>query len=78
MATSVFVLAITAAFGSAIHAFSAEPVWPVVAWSIPGVLIGSAMGSQVGTHLPAKMMEKSLGVLFAGVGGLVLVREFLF
>jgi len=77
IATSVFVLAITAAFGAAIHALSAEPVWSVVAWSIPGVLIGSTIGSRVGKFLPAKVMEKGLGIVFAGVGGLVLVREFL-
>jgi len=78
IATSVFVLPITAAFGAAIHALSAEPVWSVVAWSIPGVLIGSTIGSRVGKFLPAKMMEKGLGIIFAGVGGLVLIREFLF
>ena len=77
IATSVFVLAITAAVGAAIHAVSAQTPWHVVGWSIPGVLIGSTIGSRVGKYLPARLMEKGLGVVFALVGGLVLVLEFL-
>ncbi len=77
IATSVFVLAITAAVGAAIHALSAQPPWHVVGWSIPGVLIGSTIGSRVGKYLPARLMEKGLGVVFALVGGLVLALEFL-
>lgn len=76
IATSVFVLAIVAAVGAGIHALSAEPVWQVVGWSVPGVLIGSTIGSRVGKHLPARVMEKGLGVVFGGVGLLVLVLEF--
>ena len=73
IATSVFTLAVVAALGAAVHALHAQPVWPVVAWSIPGVLLGSTIGSRVGKYLPAKIMEKALGVVFAGVGILVLV-----
>jgi uncharacterized membrane protein YfcA len=76
IATSIFTLALVAAVGAAIHALSAEPVWHVVAWSIPGVLIGSTIGSRVGKYLPAPIMEKALGVVFGGVGVLVLVLEF--
>ena len=63
--------------GAAIHALSAAPPWHVVGWSIPGVLIGSTIGSRVGKYLPARLMEKGLGVVFALVGGLVLALEFL-
>ncbi len=77
IATSVFTLAIVAAVGAGIHALSAQPMWEVVGWSIPGVLIGSTIGSRVGKYLPAKVMEKGLGVVFAGVGVLVLALEFL-
>ena len=77
IATSVFTLAIVAAVGASIHALSAEPVWRVVGWSIPGVLVGSTVGSRVGKHLPAALMEKVLGVVFGGVGLLVLALEFL-
>ena len=77
IATSVFVLAVVAAVGAGIHALSAEPVWPVVGWSVPGVLIGSTIGSRVGRYLPAKVMEKGLGLVFGAVGLLVLVLEFM-
>jgi len=77
IATSVFTLAIVAAVGASIHALSAEPVWRVVGWSIPGVLVGSTVGSRVGKHLPGTLMEKVLGVVFGGVGLLVLALEFL-
>jgi len=77
VATSVFVLAITAVAGALIHALSAAPAWNVVGWSIPGVLIGSAIGSRIGGLLPAHFMEKGLGVIFALVGALVLLLEFL-
>ena len=76
IATSVFTLALVAAVGAGIHALSAQPAWQVVGWSIPGVLIGSTIGSRVGKHLPARVMEKGLGVVFGGVGILVLVLEF--
>ena len=46
-------------------------------WSIPGVLIGSTIGSRVGKYLPARLTEKGLGVVFALVGGLVLALEVL-
>ena len=77
IATSVFTLAIVAAVGAGIHALSAQPVWQVVGWSIPGVLIGSTIGSRVGKYLPANVMEKRLGVVFGSVGILVLALEFI-
>ena len=76
IATSVFTIAVVATLGAAVHALNAEPVWNVVAWSIPGVLVGSTVGSKLGKYLPAKLMEKGLGVVFALVGLLVLGLEF--
>lgn len=73
IATSVFTLAIVATVGAAVHALHAEPAWHVVVWSVPGVLLGSTLGSRIGKYLPAKVMEKALGVVFALVGILVLV-----
>lgn len=75
VATSVFVLAVTAIVGSAVHAFHAEPVWYVVVWSIPGVLIGSAVGSRAGKYMPDDLMEFGLGILFGVVGAGVLALE---
>ena len=77
IATSVFTFAIVALIGAGIHALAAEPPWHVVGWSTPGVLIGSAIGNNVGKHLPGPSMEKGLGVVFGLVGGLVLALEFL-
>ncbi len=76
VATSVFTLAIVALAGATIHALAASPPLHVVGWSIPGVLVGSTIGSRVGSYIPARLMEKGLGVLFGLVGVLVLVLEF--
>jgi uncharacterized membrane protein YfcA len=77
VATSVFTLAVAAAAGALVHALSATPVWYVVAWSIPGVVLGGTIGSRVGKHLPSDLMEVALGVVFALVGALVLGVELL-
>ncbi|MBX0325520.1 sulfite exporter TauE/SafE family protein [Halomicroarcula sp. F13] len=75
VATSVFVLGITAVAGAVVHALTATPVWYVVAWSIPGVLIGGTIGTRVGKYVPSELMETGLGVVFAIVGGIVLALE---
>ena len=77
VATSVFVLAIAAAAGAAVHALTATPVWFVVAWSIPGVVIGGTVGTRVGKYVPSDLMETGLGVVFAIVGIIVLATEVL-
>lgn len=77
VATSVFALAITALVGAGVHALSAVPAWSVVVWSIPGVLLGSTLGSRIGKHLPPELMEKVLGTVFAVVGLIVLGAELL-
>jgi len=75
VATSVFVLGIAAIAGAAVHALAATPVWYVVAWSIPGVLIGGTIGTRVAKHVPSDLMEQALGVVFAVVGVVVLASE---
>lgn len=75
IATSVFVLAIAASIGALIHSLSATPVWHIVAWSIPGVLVGGTAGTRVGKYLPAEKMENALGVVFGLVGVVVLAVE---
>jgi uncharacterized membrane protein YfcA len=76
VATSVFVLAIAAGAGAIVHALTATPVWYIVAWSIPGVIIGGTVGTRVGKYLPSELMETGLGVVFGLVGLLILVTEF--
>jgi uncharacterized membrane protein YfcA len=75
VATSVFVLAITASIGAAIHALTATPVWYVVVWSVPGVLVGGTIGTRIGKYVPEDLMENGLGVVFGLVGLLVLGIE---
>ncbi|WP_018257457.1 sulfite exporter TauE/SafE family protein [Halomicrobium katesii] len=77
VATSVFVLGITAVAGAVVHALTATPVWYVVAWSIPGVLVGGTIGTRVGKYVPSELMETGLGVVFGLVGGIVLGLEVL-
>jgi uncharacterized membrane protein YfcA len=77
VATSVFVLAIAAGAGAIVHALTATPVWYVVAWSIPGVLIGGTVGTRVGKYLPSDLMEVGLGIVFGIVGIIVLAVELL-
>jgi len=72
VATGVFTLAVTSIAAARVHALAATHVWSVVGWSIPGVLVGSALGSRVGKWLPAERMEKALGSVFAAVGLLML------
>jgi hypothetical protein len=77
VATSVFVLAVAAVAGAAVHALAATPAWFVVAWSIPGVLVGGTVGTRVGKHVPSEVMEPALGAVFALVGVVVLASELL-
>jgi uncharacterized membrane protein YfcA len=77
IATSVFVLGVAAVAGAVVHALAATPVWYVVAWSVPGVLVGGTVGTRVGKYVPSEVMEPALGVVFALVGGVVLASELL-
>jgi uncharacterized membrane protein YfcA len=77
IATSVFVLAIAALAGAIVHALAATPVWYVVAWSIPGVLVGGTVGTRIGKYLPSDLTQRALGVVFVGVGLVVLASELL-
>ena len=77
VATSVFVLGIAAVAGAFVHALAATPVWYVVAWSIPGVIIGGTLGTRFGKYVPSDLMEPVLGVVFGIVGAIVLGTEFL-
>jgi uncharacterized membrane protein YfcA len=76
IATSVFVLGIAAIAGAAVHALAATPVWYVVGWSIPGVLVGGTLGTRLGKYVPSETMEPVLGGVFGVVGGIVLLTEF--
>lgn len=75
VATSVFTLGVAAGAGALVHALSASPVWWVVAWSIPGVLVGGTIGTRVAKYVPSDVMELGLGLVFGLVGLFVLGVE---
>jgi len=79
VATSVFIVAITALIASATHLFQfiqaggeeLDTVLSLVIFTAPGVLIGSQFGSWVANRLSQKVLERSMGVLFILVGILI-------
>ena len=80
VATSVFVVAVTALSASGGHFIrfmslgsdTLQTVFSIVIFTVPGVMIGAQLGSWVGERLPQKIMERTLGVLFIFVAALTL------
>lgn len=81
VATSVFVVAITALIGSSGHFVrfmrSGQDALPLVLslciFTVPGVLVGGQIGSAISERLPQHWLERGLAVLFIFVAGLLLV-----
>ncbi|WP_024546841.1 sulfite exporter TauE/SafE family protein [Picosynechococcus sp. NKBG15041c] len=80
VATSVFIVAITAVLASIGHVMqffqaggdSLSTVFSLVIFTVPGVLIGAQLGSLVANYLSAKRLERGMGILFILVGSLIL------
>jgi len=80
VATSVFVVAFTALSASAGHLArflslggdQMTTVLSIVIFTVPGVILGAQLGSKVASHIPQKVLERGLGILFALVGALTL------
>lgn len=80
VATSVFVVALTALSASAGHflrfARSGEEmlttVLSIAMFTVPGVILGGQLGSRVANRVPQHMLERGLGVLFTLVAALTL------
>ena len=80
VATSVFVVALTALSASVGHfvRFAQSggevltTVLSIVIFTVPGVVIGAQLGSKVASHIPQKVLERGLGVLFILVAMLTL------
>jgi uncharacterized membrane protein YfcA len=80
VATSVFVVALTALAASIGHLarfVQAGPevlttVFSIVIFSVPGVIIGAQLGSRVASRIPQQVLERGLGVLFIIIGALTL------
>jgi uncharacterized membrane protein YfcA len=72
VATSVFVVAITALSASGGHLVrfmglgddTLTTVFSIVIFTVPGVIIGAQFGSYVGEKLPQRVMERTIGILF--------------
>jgi uncharacterized membrane protein YfcA len=72
VATSVFVVAVTALTASGGHLVRfmglgsdiLTTVFSIVIFTVPGVIIGAQFGSYVGERLPQRVMERTLGILF--------------
>lgn len=80
VATSVFIVAITALTASIGHVVqfaqaggdTLATVLNLVIFTAPGVLIGAQLGSMVANRLPHKLLERGMGILFILVGAIVL------
>jgi uncharacterized membrane protein YfcA len=80
VATSVFVVALTALSASAGHFFRftqagdevLNTVLSIIIFTVPGVIIGGQLGSRVASRVPQHTLERGLGVLFILVGALTL------
>lgn len=80
VATSVFIVAITALTASIGHVVqfaqaggdTLATVLSLVIFTAPGVWIGAQLGSIVANRLSQKLLERSMGILFILVGAIVL------
>lgn len=80
IATSVFVVALTALSASIGHlaqfiqegGSSLDTVLSIVIFTVPGVIIGGQIGSLVASHIPQKNLEIGLGILFIVIATLTL------
>ena len=80
VATSVFVVAITALIASAGHLYQVAQggltglttMGNLLLFTIPGVVIGAQLGPTVARRVPDRVMEIALGLLFTVTAGLLL------
>ncbi|RME81693.1 MAG: sulfite exporter TauE/SafE family protein [Caldilineae bacterium] len=85
VATSVFVVAVTALAASLGHFVQfahagnqvLDTVFSIVIFTIPGVIIGGQLGPLLARRIPQHTLEKALGVLFALVATLTLIEVLL-
>ena len=82
VATSVFVVAITALIASAGHVYQVAQggltglttMGNLLLFTVPGVVIGAQLGPAVAKRVPDRVMEMFLGILFTITAGLLLVE----
>lgn len=82
VATSVFVVAITALIASVGHIFQVAQggltglttMGNLLLFTVPGVVIGAQLGPEVAKRVPDRATEIGLGVLFTITAGLLLIE----
>ena len=80
VATSVFVVAVTALVAAAGHFYKfiqtggevLDTVLSLVIFTVPGVIIGGQIGSLVASRIPQTVLERSLAILFIFIAILTL------
>ena len=83
VATSVFVVALTALIASAGHVYGVAQggltglttMGNLLLFTVPGVVVGAQIGPEVAKRVPDRIMEIALGVLFALTASLLLVES---
>ncbi len=85
VATSVFVVAITALSAAGGHLFRfvrtggdvLDTVLSIVVFTVPGVILGAQIGARVASRIPQRVLERGLGVLFLLIAALTLTEAAL-
>lgn len=84
VATSVFVVAVTALTAASGHFLrflqagegTMNAVLSICLFTIPGVILGGQIGSSVASRIPQRMLETGLGFLFLAVASITLYEVF--
>ncbi len=82
IATGVLVVAVTALAAATTHLWrfietggdTLSTVLKLCLFTVPGVIVGGQLGPMLASRIPQQALEKSLAVLFAAVGGLLLMQ----
>lgn len=85
VATSVFVVAVTALIASAGHFIQfarsggtvLQTVLSLIIFTVPGVIIGGQIGSRIASRISQRLLEVGLAFLFILVAGLTLAQVIL-
>lgn len=85
VATSVFVVAVTALIASVGHFVkfvqiggeTLTTVFSIVIFTVPGVILGGQIGSRIASRIPQRSLEIGLAIIFIVVAGLTLGQVIL-
>ncbi len=80
IATSVFVVALTALFAASSHLVQfvqtggeeLSAVLSIVVFTVPGVILGGQLGSMVAIRIPQHTLVRTLGIVFVLIAALTL------